>query len=90
MTQEFTTLSDRINCICGLRITDNNEDNCINPTPDNIKIEDVKEFIRLLKEEIMKKSTGGRVRSGGNMIGHNKVIKIIDTLAGSKLVGGRE
>lgn len=85
MTQEFTTLSDRINCICGLRITDNNEDNCINPTPDNIKIEDVKEFIRLLKKDLeyMSERTKGSVSYG-------MFESVIDKLAGSKLVGGEE
>lgn len=48
-------------------------------------VEDVREFVRLLKERIILKSKGGRVRNAGNIIGHNLVLEIIDKLAGDKL-----
>jgi len=53
---------------------------------ESVDVEDVKEFIRLLKEKIDLKCSAGKTFHGSR-IGRNQIIQIIDKLAGDKLNG---
>jgi len=71
MTEEFN-LSDKI------------QDDPV--YPDFIAVEDVKEFIRLLKEEAKKEEGFYTVCAGEMEFDEEKTIALIDKLAGDKLI----